>query len=226
MIPRLCAIGILLVTAVSSCLAQETTSPLDAKPLPMPRERLMDSYAIYSDLLPGREIEWGDAPRTFWLMEGATKAEPLDSSCGTGGMMNPHKAIRAPEKDQASFAEVLADFDKTCHERFQLDAGQFHLNLPVRLLDEEGRRRYEGRVSGFLPPRDNIMQAPPRPEEFKGAAGLHSFTAVYFNQAHTLAMTKIGMYCGGLCGNWRWVVLEHKNGKWEILPWAVMTVVS
>ena len=49
---------------------------------------------------------------------------------------------------------------------------------------------------------------------------MHSFTTVYFNRAHTLAMTEIGMYCGGLCGNWRWVVLERTNGQWHILPWV------
>jgi hypothetical protein len=55
---------------------------------------------------------------------------------------------------------------------------------------------------------------------------MHSFTAVYFNRAHTLAMTEIGMYCGGLCGNWRWVVLERANGEWHILPWVHMVTFS
>lgn len=81
-------------------------------------------------------------------------------------------------------------------------------------------------VSGYMPPQNNIMQAPPTPDEFKGAAGMHSFTLVYFNSAHTLAMTEIGMYCGGLCGNWRWVVLDHTNGQWHILPWVRMVTWS
>jgi hypothetical protein len=70
------------------------------------------------------------------------------------------------------------------------------------------------------------MQAPPTPDEFKEAAGMHSFTAVNFNDAHTLAMTEIGMYCGGLCGNWRWVVLERKDGHWQVLPWVRMSMMS
>jgi hypothetical protein len=81
-------------------------------------------------------------------------------------------------------------------------------------------------VEGYKPPQNNIMQAPPTPDEFKGAAGMHSFTAVYFNRAHTLAMTEIGMFCGGLCGNWRWVVLERKDGQWQTLPWVTMSMVS
>jgi hypothetical protein len=207
-------------------VAEEATVSQQSKAPPIPQDSVADSYEIYSELLPGREIEWGDAPRSFWLVEEQTKAEPLDSSCKTGGMMNPHRAIQVPLSSQASFAEVLADFDQRCHERYQLDVSQFHLKLPIRLLDEKGQKRYADRVSGYVPPRENIMQAPPMPEEFKGAAGVHRFTAVYFNHAHTLAMTEIGMYCGRLCGNWRWVVLERKNGRWQSLPWVVSFAVS
>jgi len=215
--------AVVLVTAVAQ---QTTPAAPQLKPLPMPQDRMADSYDIYSQLLPGDEIEWGNVPRSFWLMEDTTKAEPPDSPCSTGGMMNPHKAIQAPPEKQAAFAEVLADFDADCHDRYLLDASQFHLKLPVRLLDEEARKRYTGHVMNYLPPQNNIMQAPPTPDEFKGAAGMHSFTAVYFNRSHTLAMTEIGMYCGGLCGNWRWVVLERRNKQWQILPWVRMSMMS
>ncbi len=192
----------------------------------MPKDRVADSYEVYSQLLPGNQIEWSDAPRSQWLLEDATKALPLDSPCSSGGSMNPHAAIQAPEERQAEFAEVLADFDAHCHEQYQLEATKLQVQLPVRLLDEEARKRYVSGVSGYMPPKNNIMQAPPTPDEFKGAAGMHSFTAVYFNRAHTLAMTEIGMYCGGLCGNWRWVVLERANGEWHILPWVHMVTFS
>ena len=203
-----------------------TTAGAQLKPVPMPQDRVADSYEIYSQLLPGNQIEWGNAPRSFWLVEDTTKAEPPDSPCVSGGIMNPHKAIQAPQARQAEFAEVLADFDAHCHDRFQLAASKLRVELPVRLLDEEARKRYVSGVSGYMPPQNNIMQAPPTPDEFKGAAGMHSFTLVYFNSAHTLAMTEIGMYCGGLCGNWRWVVLDHTNGQWHILPWVRMVTWS
>jgi hypothetical protein len=178
-------------------------------------------------LLPGNEIEWGNEPRSFWLLEDTTKAVPLDSPCATGGMMNPHKSIQVPQERQAEFAEVLADFDAHCHDRYLLEASKLRVKLPVRLLDEEGRKRYVSHVSGYIPPQNSsIMQAPPTPEEFKGAAGMHSFTTVFFNHAHTLAITEIGMYCGGTCGNWTWVVLERTNGQWHVLPWEHWRMMS
>lgn len=140
--------------------------------------------------------------------------------------MNPHAAIQAPQPRESEFAEVLADFDAHCHESYQLEASRFRVKLPVRLLDEDARQRYVRKVAGFVPPANHIMQASPTPDEFKGAAGMHSFTAVYFNHSHSLAMTEIGMYCGVLCGNWTWVVLERTNGQWHILPWVRMVTFS
>jgi hypothetical protein len=220
------AVSVLAIVLATGGAQQMKSAALQLNPLPMPQDRVADSYDIYSQLLPGDEIEWGNVPRSFWLMEDTTKAEPPDSPCATGGFMNPHKAIRPEEPQQTEFDEVLADFDAHCHDQYLLDASQFHVKLPVRLLDEEARKRYVSHVMGYLPPQNNIMQASPTPEEFKGAAGMHSFTAVYFSHAHTLAMTQIGMYCGGTCGNWRWVVLERLNGQWQILPWVRMSAIS
>ncbi len=192
----------------------------------MPSDRAAAAYAIYSQLLPGNHIEWGDAQRSFWALEAITKAEPLTEPCSTGGMMNPHRSVKPPQQRQAEFAELLTDYDAHCHDRYLLDASRFQLQLPVHLLDDAARQRYVNGVMHYLPPADDIMRAPATPDEFKGAAGMHSFTAVYFNHAHTLALTEIGMYCGGLCGNWKWVVLEQKEGVWRVLPWVYTYTIS
>lgn len=223
---RVIVASMFAMTLATGFAQQQTAAAPQLKSLPMPQDRLADSYEIYSQLLAGNQIEWGSAPRSFWLIEDTTKAEPLNSPCATGGMMNPHIAIQAPQERHLEFAEVLADFDAHCHDRYQLDASKFRVELPIRLMDEEARRLYVRHVSGYMPPPNNIMQAPPTPDEFKGAAGMHSFTTVFFNGTHSLAMTEIGMYCGGLCGNWRWVVLERRNRQWHILPWARMATFS
>lgn len=209
-----------------ACVSGAQGKPDYHLPLPMPADRVADSYSIYSELLPGDAIEWGKVPRSVWLIEDTTKAVPLGSSCSDGGMMNPHQSIKAPAERAAEFGEVLADFDAHCHDRYALDASRFRLTLPVRLLDEQARNRFQSAVSGYVPPANDIMRAPATPDEFKGAAGMHSFTAVYFNHSHTLAITEVGMYCGGLCGNWSWVVLERTPAGWRILPWVHVVTFS
>ena len=223
-VPVVCLmVGMALATGLAQ---QRTLAPPESKSVPMPQDRVADSYAIYSQVLPGNQTEWGNAPRSQWLVEDTTTAVPPNKPCASGDQMNPHPGIKVPKEREADFAQVLADYDARCHDRYQLDASKFRLRLPVRLLDEDARKRYVSGVSGFMPPSNNIMQAPPTPDEFKGAAGMHSFTAVYFNRAHSLAMTEIGMWCGGLCGNWAWVVLEKKNGEWHVLPWPTTSVIS
>ncbi len=208
------------------CAAGAQSTIEYAPTISLPADRVVDSYAIYSQLLPSNVIEWGNVPRSQWLVEEATHAEPLGRACTSEDSMNPHEGIRAPESRRAEFAEVLADFDAHCHVRYELDPRAFHLELPVRLLNARDRDRFVQGVAGYRPPSNAIMQAPATPDEFKGAAGMHSFTAVYFNAAHTLAMTEIGMYCGGLCGQWSWVVLERTPAGWHALPWVYATMMS
>lgn len=216
--------SVLLVAFGLAAAQQQPPQPRYADPQPMPAERVEDSYSIYSQLLPGNQIEWGNVPRTQWLIEDATKAVAIDSPCTSGetmvGSMNPHQSVKAPEARRAEFAEVLSDFDAHCHDVFRLEASKFRLDLPIQMMNEDARGRYVQGVVHYMPPTNDIMRAPATPNEFKGAAGMHSFTAVYFNRVRTLAMTEIGMYCGGLCGMWRWVVLEKKNGQWQVLPWV------
>ncbi len=216
-------------TVLVVCLGWEAAAQEKPQYTPaaqMPIDRIPDSYAIYSQLLPSNNIEWSDVHRTQWLLEDVTAAVPMGIPCDNSDLANPHRGIKPPPERKAEFDQVLSDFDAHCHERYQLDGTQFHLGLPVRLMSEENRTRYMRGVSGYMPPANDIMRAPATPDEFQGAAGLHRFTAIYFNKAHTLAMTEFGMYCGGLCGNWTWVVLEKTPTGWRTLPWVRVRSIS
>ena len=202
------------------------TAPSYAPAIEMPPERVVDSYAIYEQVLPSNAIEWSEVQRTQWLLQDVTTAKPLSVACDTSGMTDLPKAVTPPDERKAEWQEVLDDFTAHCHERYQLDAAEFRLGLPVHLLDEEKQGLYWKGVSGFMPPKSNIMQAPATPDDFKGAAGLHSFSAVYFNRKHTLAATFFGMGCGSLCGNWTWVVLEKTSDGWKRLPWVTVRTFS
>jgi hypothetical protein len=221
---RCLALIFTIVSTFSMCAAQDEVKYADAQE--MPASLVEDSYTIYQQVLPSNAIEWSDAPRTQWLLQDATTAVPLTANCKSGFMTDLHSSVTAPASRQSDWVEVLADFDARCYERYKLDAARFHMAVPVHLLDDAARNRYTNGVSGFMPPANNIMQAPPTPDDFKGAAGLHRFSSVYFNRAHTLAAVAFGMYCGGLCGQSTWVVLERKDGKWVRLPWAILSVIS
>ena len=220
------AAGCSLIAAGLCWLAAAQTDVKYAPATQIPIDRLADSYSIYQLVLPGNAIEWSNALRTQWLLQDVTTAKPLSVGCDTSGMTDLPKAVTAPADRKAEWDEVLQDFAEHCHDRYQLDAANLQLALPVHLMDEAAQARYWKGVAGFMPSKQSIMQAPPTPDEFKGAAGLHSFSEVYFNRRHTLAAVYFGMGCGSLCGNWTWVVLEKTVGGWKRLPWVHVTTMS
>jgi hypothetical protein len=183
-----------------------------APPMPMPGDRARDSYAIYSQLLKSGPVEWRNATRKQWLIEDTTNALPLDVACHPASRimsmeMNPHDVVDAPVDRQTEWNEVLTDYDQHCHDVIQLDSEGFRTELPVRLLNAKERQSF--------------MKDPARrPAEFADSAGLHRFTRVFFNTNHMLALVEEGMWCGSLCGNWTWVVLERREGRWVMLPWV------
>ena len=201
---------------------QPTPAAPELKPVPMPQDRAADSYAIYSRLLDDPVVEGKEWERSYWLVEETTTAgERPDKPCVPGAQsemidVNPHRAIKAPENREADFEALLKDFDLRCHERLTLKASEFHTMLPVHIADDATKDRYMTGNRGEDPLK----------MEFKGTAGIHSFSEVYFNPERTLAMLYQGIYCGGLCGNWKWVVLERKEGKWMPLPWVTVVTYS
>lgn len=173
-------------------------------------DRENDSYEIYPLLLQGEVIEWSDAPRKFWLIQDTTVA----------ALPDPRAAIRAPRGRETDLEELFQDFDRHRDEQVRLNAARFHTAVSVRLADEAAKLRFEhGTLFGEQ--KDSASQ-----QEFAGSAGIHSLSMVYFNAKHTMAMAHVGMFCGGLCGEWRWVVLERVNGQWKILPWVHSFTVS
>jgi hypothetical protein len=220
------SVAALLVAVFLTAMATAQTEIKYAPAMDMPLELVADSYAVYQTVLPSNAIEWSDVHRTQWLLQDTTTAKPLSASCDASEMSDLPRAVEAPPERQAEWAEVLQDFAARCHDRYRLDDGHLKSNPPIRLLDEAAQGRYWKGVGGIMPPKNDIMRAPATPDEFKGAAGLHSFSAVYFNRKHTLAATYFGMGCGSLCGNWSWVVLEKTPDGWKPLPWVHVFAIS
>lgn len=189
-------------------------------PVPMPQDRSADSYRIYSVLLPVGELGEPGWPRDLWLLSDTTIAVvPLDQPCFSqdvdGVNMNPHAAIEVPPDHQQDFQEMLEDFDTRCHERVQLTPESFNLVVPLKLLtqpeqDEFIRTRFDPGGG----PQADLLTA-----KYKGAPGLSRFSEVYFNAHHTLAMVYGSGWCGGLCSQSYWSVLELRDGAWHRLPW-------
>jgi hypothetical protein len=212
-------IGIALLVAQLSMPAFPQSSAPEAAPIPMPSDKVAESYRIYSRLIPLGETANKDWPHDLWLIQETTVAVvPAGQPCAPdpkakqGIDMNPHFAVHPPDRYAQDFIEIMSDFDAHCHDRAQLDANAFSLMAPVHLLSPEEQKEFENTRSPAL--RDSAAGA-----KFKGAPALYGFSEVYFNTAHTVALVYATHWCGGLCGEGFWEALVLRGGQWKPINW-------
>jgi hypothetical protein len=195
----------------------------------MPADRAEASYQIYSMLMPVGTFGSSGLARELWLLRDTTElVVPLDQSCkGEEGnrsrpSLNPHTAIHPDPAHAKDFAELLEDFDRHCHDSIELTDDAFaaeQLAAPLLLLNRDDEGEYARSLSGLPAYAGTGAQ-------FKGAPGLSSFSEVYFNFSHTLAMVYGSNWCGNLCGKSLWFVLERRDGEWHLLHWRSMIMMS
>lgn len=208
----------MFLAVVDGSSGQREVTPY-AQPVAMPADRAKDSYEIYAFLLKSGPVEGREWKRKQWLIQGTTKGSRLDSTCGPAtaadppGMNHhwagdePYVRVTPPAGRKAEWQEVLADYDKHCHEVIQLDAKEFRADLPARLMTSEEK---DTLWKNYRNP----------PAEYAEGAGVQWFSGVYFNPSHTLAVVEQGITCYGLCGMFRWVVLEKRDDHWKLAPFG------
>jgi hypothetical protein len=205
-----------------------SSMPLPA--IPMPQDRAADSYGIYTVLLPVGQLANAGWSRQMWLLSDTTL--PLvapDESClpqGDDGLagsnMNPHTSIFPPAEGQQDYNEMLSDFDNRCHERIRLTPESFNLVVPLRLLNQNEQDEFVAtRFDPAAGEYGDMLAA-----RYHGAPGISSFSQVFFNAHHTVAMVYASGWCGGVCAQSYWQVLGLENGQWKKLHWNAIYVSS
>jgi hypothetical protein len=213
---------------VAPLLAQKASSA--PAPIPMPADRISDSYSIYSSLIPLGETAANGWPHQLWLIQDSTiTAVTSDQPCAPAPStsasdrvdmgMNPHSAVHPPKDQQQNYDEILQDFDRHCHDRLSLDPNAWKLSEPVHLLTPDEQKEFQ--TTRFKGGQDSAMAA-----KYKGAPALYGFSEVYFNAHHTVALVYATHWCGGLCGQGLWIAFALRDGLWKPLQWAASTWIS
>jgi hypothetical protein len=163
---------------------------------------IAEAYQIYSLLLPHEE-SYGFGKGTLVIQED-TASHTLETAC-----FDPKSASR--------FKDALADYSCVqkrtwlLQRRFQIEkAYELVSSDTVNLLFKE--RGVDGWQDFY--------------KRYPDSGGFIILSAVGFNKAKTLAVVYTGSSCGGLCGSWRFHLLEKTNGKWKEVPGVTCTTVS
>ena len=209
--------GPLLLTA-----QQSSTKAVDSPPIPMPQDRAEDSYRIYS-MLVGEVGGRGWPHNTLFFADTTVPIVGPDMPCVPQNnllRMNPHVAIQPPPDQAQDFAEMLEDFDRHCHDRILLNAGSFKFRAPPRLLTPAEQDEYWRNKAIVSKPGTTAKEGDTDlAAKYAGAAIITSFSEVFFNAHHTIAMVYSVGLCGDLCGSASWTVLALRDRKWTTLGW-------
>jgi len=199
----------------------------------MPPDRVADSVQIYSQLLPELDAAERKLPHELWFLQDATiNAVEPDQPCivvpskefykkGAIYGLNPHTAIQPPAEHRRNFKEILDDFDSHCHEHWRLKDGSWKMRSPVQLLNPAEQEEFHASHSGCKP---NPKADPKLAARYKKGYALFSFSPVYFNHDHTVALVYSVLWCGELCGEGRWNAFTRTAKEWiplqiVALPW-------
>ena len=159
---------------------------------PVPEERAADSYAIYSMLAPGPELEHVTSGQTWAIADTTVNTDDRNPAVPPEGQLKP------PSKMEKPFKEAVEDFEINQHLRLHLSRKGFHIDRDFRLItpEEVNNLRASGRTQGT------------------GYSGITLFIEVYFDSKHTVALVYRSEWCAHLCSAGTWIYLEKQGNRW------------
>jgi hypothetical protein len=175
-----------------------------AEVAPIPTDRRADAYAVYSAVLTRPSLNHPDTGSRY-LIAGTT---------GIAQEGHPDACFDLPRAYASSVREILADAARFRDRAFRLERA---FSIP---------KRYElltpAEAASFMDPRRNPPDRALQ-ERFAGATDLITLGNVYFNSSRTVAAVKMFAWCGRLCGQGTWRVLQKENGEWKDRDWVSCT---
>jgi hypothetical protein len=191
-------LGLLCLTlAAPGAIALDQAKP--AQP-PLPIDRFLDSYQIYSLLMPGQVFTDMDAGQPWAISDTTVNEDDMNPR------LAPEATLQPPADNPVAFKEAVNDYNQRRKERFHLSR-HFDLGRPYVLLKPDDAAQLKA-AKGSVDATSAVQSA------YKDYLGITYFSEVYFNQHQTAALVYILDWCGNLCSQSEWVYLEKQNGVW------------
>jgi hypothetical protein len=124
----------------------------------------------------------------------------------------PSKICLRPDDESAkTIGTALDDFVKVNKTKWQLQE-KFRLEIPYKLVDS-------ATIISIINPFTEKEDWKEFYKLYPDSNGFVDLSAVGFNADKTVAVVSKGRWCGGLCGEGEYYVLQKKEGKWIPLKW-------
>lgn len=183
-------------------LAPFTRAQAASSGIPMPPERVADSYAIYSLLMPGDTFSaMPNEQNQRWAI-----ADTTVSIADMNPAVPPQGQLKAPPDNAKAFQHVLRDFEARKYQRVQLTQN-LHVDHPYELFND-------AQINEFRNARTSINADSDQQAKYDGYPGVTFFSQVFFNSNQTAALVYMNNWCANLCNAGQWFYLEKHGGRW------------
>jgi len=169
----------------------------------------VDTYAIYSKIMSAPPVGFGNERYAI----AATTRIPM------GGNV----CIEPPASYSDRWDQVLEDFNARRNAPATLER-LLTVSTPYTFITPDEESAFKSVRGGGLPRRTHPETTPapaPSPKtlgpKFEGVTTIFYLGDVYFSRDRTLALTGIGMWCGGLCGSVQWMIYERLDATWTLV---------
>jgi len=161
-----------------------------------------EAYEVYGVLLPHEE-SYGFSKGMLVIQQDMIREQQSYSSC---------LAVEAAKK----FKDAISDFDRLGRKSWLLQR-KFEISKPYTLVGADTINQLFHQLPGGWETFYKL---------YPGSGGYLVMSPVGFNKDKTLAIVYTGSACGGLCGSWRFHLLEKVQGTWKEAPGVICSLVS
>jgi len=210
----------LCLAAGAACPLVRAVAPPQSEPVPIPRDRADDTYAVLSLLIASLETT-----KKEYLVPDST--EDPDRQFGAGRPVTSRKQlmfagagsiVAVPEDRLPQFNEGIADVAARKGQRVNLEP-RFSLPLRYRMMNSEARAEYQKLIPPAVEPADGPWRLDHEiVRKYKGRGPLSLFSQVYFDRGQTLGMVWAMTY--GNCSE-GWHIYEKRDNTWRLVPWKI-----
>ena len=124
----------------------------------------------------------------------------------------PNKICLRPDAESAKIiGTAVADFIKVNQTKWLLQE-KFKLEIPYKLVSSET-------IISIINPFTEKEDWKEFYKQYPDSGGFIDLSAVGFNADKSVAVVSKGGWCGSLCGEGEYHVLQKKDGKWIPLEW-------
>jgi hypothetical protein len=165
------------------------------------------AYEVYSAILNSPEAVRLSKSKTFVI-----RRETLRNSGAVLDSEAPPRPCLWPDAESATIiGTAIDDYVKVNKTKWLLQE-KFKLEIPYKLIRSE-------MVFSLIDPLTKNEDWTEFYKRYPDSGGFIDLSAVGFNADKSVAVVSKGRWCGELCGEGGYHVLQKKDGKWVPLEW-------